>query len=426
MSTWESEREGRVETLRAEMDTPMSVERHDELDQLLTYYQPQEQDMPPDDEPGPISRAHLGTVYAAMTKRPIDWVWNKYLAIGYVSIFTGPSKAGKSTLLSSIAARVSNGWNNPDGTRAIKGKVIIITPEEEPDVTTLERIEIEGGNTNNIIDLTRVDCGIKGKEDFKLDNKEHMNILLENILYYKACLVLMDPLMSLSDKSLNWNQSARSILNPFQQMLQDQGCACILVNHFTKATKGDALSRMYGSMAIGQWARIIATVDRVPGSNQGFLHLEKNNLIRESAFPPDLFIQQMRSGRLAFSDGDASPSFKAVQEAQRMSMGRQNILKLLATAPMDDWELPEIHQSIRGKSYSTTRGIVCDMLKDGQIGQDIRGTYYSLDRAVLLASQQQQQSQQGPVDEKATRVINHPLILAEQTLPTNGHKPLIM
>lgn len=389
MTTWESEREGRMETLTAEMDATGSAEHHDQLEQLLTYYQPQEPEHARTSEQAAlINRAHLGTVYSTMTKRPIDWVWPKYAAIGYISCFTGPSRSGKSSLLSAIAARVSNGWNNPDGTPSIKGRVIVISPEEEPDVTGMERMEIEGANTDNITDLTRVDCGIHGTQDFKLDNPAHLDILVENILYYKACLVLIDPLMSVSDKSLNWNQSARAILNPFQRMLQEQGVACILVNHFTKDKKGDPLSRMFGSLSIGQLLRIVAVVDKVPGSNQTYLSLYKNNLIKESEMPPDLFIGQQASGRLVFSEGGATPSYKAVQEAARLSMSRQNVLRLLESDPMRDFELPEIHQSIRGKSYSTTRGLVCDMFNQGQISKTARGQYYSLQRAVRIASQQ--------------------------------------
>ena len=62
-------------------------------------------------------------------ERPVSWVWEGYLARGYVTLLTGWWKIGKSTLLAALLARLERGGDL--GGRAVSpGKAFVVTEEE--------------------------------------------------------------------------------------------------------------------------------------------------------------------------------------------------------------------------------------------------------------------------------------------------------
>jgi putative DNA primase/helicase len=81
----------------------------------------------------PARHARLDVVRMAdVTPVPIEWLWEKRIAVGKVFVLAGNGGVGKSTILCDWAARITTGDVWPDGAAAgPAGSVIILASEDD-------------------------------------------------------------------------------------------------------------------------------------------------------------------------------------------------------------------------------------------------------------------------------------------------------
>jgi AAA domain-containing protein len=88
---------------------------------------------------------------ADVTPKPIEWLWQNWLARGKVHVLAGEGGRGKSTILCDIASRTTRGEPWPDGSaNAGCGSVIILAAEDDPEDTLAPRLRAVGADMERI------------------------------------------------------------------------------------------------------------------------------------------------------------------------------------------------------------------------------------------------------------------------------------
>ena len=82
--------------------------------------------------------------------KPIDWLWDGWLARGKLEVLSGIAGTGKTTLAISLAATVSIGGKFPDGTRSPIGSVLIWSGEDSAKDTLVPRFMAAGADLSKI------------------------------------------------------------------------------------------------------------------------------------------------------------------------------------------------------------------------------------------------------------------------------------
>jgi hypothetical protein len=277
-------------------------------------------DEAPDEEAIPV-----GTPMADIAPETVEWLWNRRIPKGKVSILDGDPGKGKSTILYDLAARVSAGLNLPDGQSVEKAGVIIVSREDGAADTIVPRFIAAGGDVNN----ARI---IGSGEDFVIP--DDLDKLKRAIKQTRAALVIIDPVMSFlaDDVNSNSDQQVRRALQPLVDVAEETGAAIKLCRHMNKSSGGGpVIYRGQGSIGIIGIVRSGLMVGDHPDRDQVFILAgQKSNLSK----PPESLAYRIRS---AGADKDTAViEYLGVSEvtAQQMS-----------TTPQDEGERDRLSEA---------------------------------------------------------------------------------
>lgn len=109
-----------------------------------------------------LKRELVGRSLANIIMRAIDWLWEGWIPIGYLTIFAGETGAGKSTILGDVAARVSTGepWpGESNDQRRLPGRVLWLGSEDSTEEMTVPRLTACGADLANIVEITGASVG---------------------------------------------------------------------------------------------------------------------------------------------------------------------------------------------------------------------------------------------------------------------------
>ena len=219
---------------------------------------------------------------ADVTRKSIAWLWQGLVAIGKVTVLAGDGGIGKSTVLLDIAARTSRGARWPDGSKAAPlGSVIILAAEDDAADTILPRIEAAGGDCNKIFIVPMVRNQDGSTRSFNLQSDL---AALESKLAEigDVRLIIIDPVSSYLGKvDSHKNNEVRSVVEPLGTYAAKWRAAIVCNNHFSKATGGNANSRVIGSVAFVNQARSVIIVTEDPeDKDRRFFIPSKSNISR--------------------------------------------------------------------------------------------------------------------------------------------------
>lgn len=191
--------------------------------------------------------------------RPIEWLWDGWLARGKMHILAGSPGTGKTTISLALAATVSTGGRWPDGTVCAGGRpanVIIWSGEDDPTDTIAPRLAAAGADLRMVhaIDSVCVD-GTRAL----FDPSRHIPELAARMAELgEVGLLIVDPIVSAVAGDSHKNSEVRRALEPLVRLSQDFGCALLGISHFSKGTGGkDPTERVTGSIAFGALARVV-------------------------------------------------------------------------------------------------------------------------------------------------------------------------
>lgn len=221
---------------------------------------------------------------ADIQARPIRWLWHGRFARGKVSMLAGNPGLGKSQVTASMAAVVSTGGRWPvDRTHCERGKVVILSAEDDPADTIRPRLEAAGADLSRVFILDAVVEGYRadGGELHRAFNLSkdlaRLGALLDKI--GDVAMIVIDPVSAyLGDADSHKNAEIRALMSPLADMAATHAAAVVCVSHLNKTGSGDALLRVTGSLAFVAAARAAYLIakDQDDDARRLFLPLKNN------------------------------------------------------------------------------------------------------------------------------------------------------
>lgn len=323
-----------------------------------------------------MATSTIGQLYSKVDPLDPEWLLDYVIVSGDVTLISGAPGIGKGCLTALLAAIVTSGAMLPDGHSAgPPGSVIMISPEDKANFTTIHRLTAAGADTAKVLDLTKV---TPGGRRFKVGGLfgGDLPLLRRAIRQLGDCrLVIMDPLNAISSVRLTNGPAVREqVIEPLQALAEETGVAIILVHHPVKS------GSIGGSQQLVDALRCVHQVDLDPmDAEVRLLTGVKNNLA-----PPDVpplrytitgswphtravFLPKVTIDVLE-PDGPAGAE-------PRPGTGRYLILSLLRMdgRPMRGLELA----AQTGISYHTVM-VLLKRLKDGGFVRQANGAYEAI------------------------------------------------
>jgi hypothetical protein len=197
--------------------------------------------------------------------KPIEWLWEPRVPLGMPTLLFGYGGVGKGLILADLAARTSAGLPRPDDRTSTSepGDVIVLTAEESYSRVYVPRLIACGA------DLERVHLYPHNKTKdgsvlaVSLQNLAPLRVALESVA--RPRLLIIDPPSAyLGTADDHKEADVRAILAPLQQLIEEFNVGLLMVKHLNKSEGRNPLSRVSGSVAWVNAARVSWYVGRDP------------------------------------------------------------------------------------------------------------------------------------------------------------------
>lgn len=213
------------------------------------------------------------TCMADIEEEDVDWLYPPYVPKGKITICAAYPGTGKTFLLCYMASCVSTGrqFFNQIPFSDNPGKVIYLTAEDGIGDTIKKRLRICGA------DMTNIATVLDNKIQLMFDSPE----IEEFMKSYKPDLMIFDPFQAYigAEVDMNAPNRTREKLGRISELAEKYNIAVVLICHFNKNGKGDAITRVLGSTDIMGICRSYIALGLVPGEeNMKFMSHEKSSL----------------------------------------------------------------------------------------------------------------------------------------------------
>lgn len=287
----------------------------------------------PDENAAPV-----GVTLSDVEIERVEWLWERRLPRGKVTVLDGDPGVGKSLILTGIAAAVSAGNPMPDGQEVERAGAVLVCAEDDAADTILPRFLAAGG------DPTRARV-IGAEETFIIP--DHLDKLERAINQVGAAFVAIDPVMSFLSGELNSNndQHVRSALQPLVNVAKRTGAAIVICRHMTKSSGGgQPIYRGQGSIGVIGIARSGLMVGKHPEMDETYLLAgQKSNLSRPPetlaysivATPPEFEvprIQWLGESEVSAQEMSATPEDEG--ERDRLTEAKEFLRDVLRAGPV--------------------------------------------------------------------------------------------
>lgn len=311
-------------------------------------------DVPPIDGPATTARSVKLVAASTIRVRPVRWLWTGRIALGSLCLLGGREGIGKSTLAYTLAAMVTRGelaGVNSGSPRA----VIVAATEDSWEHTIVPRLMAAGADLDLIF---RVDVFTSENVDTGLSLPRDLRQVERAVREVGAALILLDPLMSRLDASLDTHKDSqvRLALEPLVNLADRTHASVLGLIHVNKSAGADPLTLLMGSRAFAAVARAVLFVmldpdDEAirlvgqPKNNLGSTELPTLSFGIESAHVADTDEGEVWTGRLAWRN-DRTETIREVLESSGEGLDARS-----ATQEAADW-LSDYLESVGGTASS--------------------------------------------------------------------------
>ncbi len=186
----------------------------------------------------------------------VPWLFQPYLPRGTLTMLEGDPGLGKSTFAAAISAAVTTGRRVPWSKDRCKGKVLIMSAED--DVARILKPRLDANGADN----TRVRYA---RELFTLD-EAGVALLRAEIERERPDLVIIDPIVAFLDSDSDLNDAAdmTRFLTSLDRVAREFDCALLIVRHLRKLKDGSAINQGLGSIALAGRVRSMLLFARHP------------------------------------------------------------------------------------------------------------------------------------------------------------------
>jgi hypothetical protein len=228
----------------------------------------------------------LQSICAAKVRmRAIEWLWPDRFAVGKLGIIAGLPDEGKGQILAYIIAMITTSglWPCEEG-RAPKGKVVLLSAEDDNEDTVVPRLVAAGADCSQV-EIIRMVIPSGDKKERMFSLITDLDKLARKIAAIgDVRLVVIDPIsayMGVKQIDSFRTNDVRSVLGPVVDMAAKLRVTFIGIMHFNKKTDvTSALLRISDSLAYGATARhVYAAIDDAENKRKLFVKA-KNNLAK--------------------------------------------------------------------------------------------------------------------------------------------------
>ena len=191
----------------------------------------------------------------------VKWLWKPFIPFGKVTLVEGNGGDGKTTMMLTIAAMLSQGVKPPalDNGSLYESESIeplttfFVTDEDSVGDMTLPRYIRAGG------DRSRLAYSGELEHHMTLNEQELNEIIIET----GARLLIIDPLQSFLPKGTNMGNMTqmRAIFSMLTKVAQTNDCAIVIIGHLNKNEGARDIHRGMGSVDISAAVRSILLVE---------------------------------------------------------------------------------------------------------------------------------------------------------------------
>lgn len=223
------------------------------------------------------------TTAAQITPRPTTWLWQDRMPGGSLCLIAGPEGTGKSTCAYWLAAQITRG-TLPGIHYGTPKNVFVAATEDSWAMTIVPRLIAADADLSRIYRLEVVTSAGTGGA---LTLPKDVPAMEEHVRELKPALLLLDPIMSRVDASLDTHrdQETRQALEPIAGIADRHDMAVLGLIHFNKSESGTVLNNVMASKAFTAVARSVSVVVRDPDDETGTTRIfatVKNNLGRDA------------------------------------------------------------------------------------------------------------------------------------------------
>jgi hypothetical protein len=208
----------------------------------------------------------------------VRWLWTGRIPMGTLTLLDGDPGKGKSILATTLAAAVSTGRPMPGDSGIAKGKVLLVSLEDDPATQTVPRLIAAGADRDNV-GLIQIE-GTNGLS--RLPALPHdIDRIHQAAKRQEAKLIVIDQLLAALSGEVNSDKSQdmSRVLAALVQVGQDTGAAVLALRHMNKNVGLDMIYRGIGSTGIIGTARsAMVLVDHPQNPGELLLATYKSNV----------------------------------------------------------------------------------------------------------------------------------------------------
>jgi hypothetical protein len=188
--------------------------------------------------------------------RPVRWLWEGRVLLGYLNLLIGEEGIGKGTLIAWIAARVTRG-DMPGALTSKAARVAIIGDEDSYDHIWVPRLKAAGANLRLV---EQIAAGPTGTLDIKADAAAIRDYIEDK----GVALVYFDQLLDNLGLVDTWkDKQVRDAIAPIRLVAQETDSAMLAAMHPNKRA-GSFRDRISGTPAFNALSRSSLLVARHP------------------------------------------------------------------------------------------------------------------------------------------------------------------
>jgi len=248
------------------------------------------------------SRALTFTTAADVDPKPVRWLVRPLIPLAATTLLGGPEGLGKSTLWVHWAAAATHGAL--DGDMNEPTNVLVMANEDAPEYTIVPRLMAAGADLTRVhfVDAVSAD-GMRSSVVMPMDTDR----MLDAIDKFNARLVIVDPLVSIIDSSLDSHKDAsvRQALDQMNRLASTGGATVLGIVHLNKGSSTFVLDRVLGSRAFTAAARAVIFLLDDPDDDTGQQRLvfqTKSNLGPRSE---EALVVRLSTATVTTADGPA-------------------------------------------------------------------------------------------------------------------------